>query len=105
MFSGGYENVQQGEIREAIISDSQNRPISAYPQQIEIFSANPFLITLPEGQKLIPLPTDDTYKSLSAILMDEDYIQLTKEHRVLSGDTPLLDAIALICLKIAAYKD
>ena len=50
----------------------------SYPLQIEIFSTNPFAISLPDEQRIVPMATDDDYNSLSAILIDPDYVQFAR---------------------------
>ncbi len=77
----------------------------SYPPQIEIFSINPFTINLPDEQHIVPVPTDDDYTSLSAILIDPDYAELARQNRIFFGDAPLLNIVGLICFKIAAYND
>lgn len=103
--SGKYQNGQKVEDRKANNYRFFKPEDASYPKQIEIFSTNPFSIDLPDDQQFVPIPTDNNYKSLSAILMDDDYIKLVKDHIILSKEIPLLDTAALICLKIAAYLD
>ena len=48
-----------------------------YPYMIEIFSRNPDYMILDNDSILTPLPIDEEVSSLSAILLNKDYYELT----------------------------
>lgn len=76
---------------------------SAFPYQIELFSRNPDLISLPEATHLTPIPIDDDLSSLSAILLNDEYYKFIIEHSHKVDGVHIANIEALICLKIIAY--
>ena len=77
----------------------------AFPKQIEIFSTLPMSLDLKDKQKIVPFKTSEGIKSLSAILMDEDYFNLVKSACVIKNGLPLLSSNGLIPLKMRAFLD
>lgn len=76
-----------------------------FPFMLEFFSRKPSGLDLAEGQKIVPFPTDATYRSLSAILLDDDYYTLIQLHRDVRDGIPVASATALIPLKARAWID
>ena len=95
---------------QSINTDSCNyrfrNPIEpSFPKQIEIFSTCPLSLKLKDKQKIVPLKTSESIKSLSAILMDKDYFNLVKSTIIVKNDIPLLSSSGLIPLKMRAFLD
>jgi hypothetical protein len=76
-----------------------------FPFMLEFFSRKPDEINLGEGQEIVPVPAGTDHHSLSAILMDDGYYALIREHRVIRDGLPFADATALIPLKARASAD
>jgi hypothetical protein len=74
-----------------------------FPFILEFFSRKPDDIELAEGQQIIPIPTDAEYRSFSAILLDEDYYSLVRQHREIRDGIPVASTVALIPLKARAW--
>jgi hypothetical protein len=76
-----------------------------YPHQIELFSRKPDAIPEITDHHLVPIPADEEISSLSAILMDEDYYELTKSNTKIIDGLRIASAPLLICFKIKAFID
>lgn len=76
-----------------------------FPEQIELFSRTPDLLTEIEEGRFTPIPANEDLSSLSAILMDDDYYAFTKEQTVVQNELHRANEAALICLKAKAYLD
>ncbi|GAF05729.1 nucleotidyl transferase AbiEii/AbiGii toxin family protein [Saccharicrinis fermentans] len=76
-----------------------------FPYQIELFAKNPDILDLDEGTHLTPIPVEVELSSLSAILMDEDYYNLTLEQSEVQDDVHIANPKALIALKAKAFLD
>lgn len=76
-----------------------------FPQQVELFSRQTGLFTLPEDARIEPIHIEDGVSSLSAILMDDAYYNFTIEHSTIVEGMHLANEEALICLKAKAYLD
>ena len=50
-----------------------------------------------------PISLDEGVKSLSAIVLDEEYYEYAKEHRDFSAGVPCLSSEALVAFKSSAY--
>ncbi len=73
----------------------------AYPWQIEMLSHS----LLPERTDMpfTPISLDDGVRSLSAIVLDEEYYKYAKDHRDFSAGVPCLALDALVVFKSSAY--
>jgi len=76
-----------------------------YPEQIELFSRDVGILSVPEDARLTPIPTDDDVSSLSAILMEPEYYHYTIAHSELVTGVHIARQESLICLKCKAYND
>jgi len=76
-----------------------------FPKEMEFFSRKPDVIDLGAVQRVVPIPSDGDYHSLSALLMDEAYYSLIREHHVVQDGLPIASATALIPLKAKAWAD
>lgn len=76
-----------------------------YPHQIELFSRKPDVIPEIKDHDLVPIPADEEISSLSAILMDEDYYELTKNNTAVIDGLRIASEPLLICLKVKAFID
>lgn len=76
----------------------ENNP---YPLQIEMLSHS----LLPErpDAPFTPISLDEGVKSLSAIVLEEEYYQYAKTHRDFSAGVPCLTSDALVVFKSCAY--
>lgn len=76
-----------------------------FPEIIEIFASNEQRISLNANQNIIPIQNDSIAK-ISAILLDDEYFSIIKENRLHVGSkTPVINALANICLKARAYRE
>ncbi len=76
-----------------------------FPWQVELFSRIPDILDIPEYSRYTPIPIDEDITSLSAILMNEDYYQLTIKGSTLKDGARIANLETLICLKARAYND
>jgi len=76
-----------------------------YPYQIELFARVPDVLEIDESAHLTPIPTDDDFSSLSAILLDDEYYLYTIENSNKEKGIHLANTSALICLKAKAYLE
>ncbi len=76
-----------------------------FPEQIELFSRDIGLLTVPEDARLTPIPIDEDLSSLSAILMNDAYYHYTISHCELVDGVHVAKPESLICLKCRAYVD
>lgn len=76
-----------------------------FPYQVELFSRVPDLIELNKEAHLTPIPAGEDLSSLSAILMNDDYYQLTVGLSVSELGLKRATSEALICLKAKAFLD
>jgi len=76
-----------------------------FPWQVELFSKIPDVLDIPEHSRYTPIPIDEDITSLSAILMNEDYYQLTINGSILKDGARIAKLETLICLKARAYND
>lgn len=78
-------------------------PINGYPVQIELLSRHSDLLGEPSGSHLEPIPIADGVSSLSAIMMNDDFYELTIDNSVVEDRLRIASPAALICLKAKAY--
>ncbi len=76
-----------------------------FPHMIELFARLPDGLDIDSGQTAVPLPMDEDVSSLSAILLDEEYYHLIREHRHVVDNLPLIAVEGLIPLKAKAWLD
>jgi len=74
-----------------------------YPTIVELFSRKPDGIILPPDFHLTPIPTDEEFSSLSAMLMDDNYYNFTLENCDVKEGLMIANELALICLKVKAF--
>lgn len=101
---GGYK-IQQHSSDKRQYYRFQKPDNSAFPKMLELFSRTPNMLTLPEGSHLTPIPTDDEFSSLSAILMDEAYYSFIRSGKRLSDGLSYIGPERLIPLKALAWLD
>lgn len=76
-----------------------------FPFQIELFSRRPDIFEGSEISKLTKLPTTEDLSSLSAILMDDTYYNLTIQNSQIENGLHYAGIESLICLKAKAFLD
>ena len=74
-----------------------------FPYMLELFSRKPDGIELGDGQNIVPIPADTDKHSLSAILLDDAYYSLIRNHITTQDGLPFANATALIPLKAHAW--
>lgn len=79
--------------------------IENYPDQIELFSIKPDVISLPPEAHLTPIPTDENIRSLSAILLDDTYYHFIIEGKQVNNRLAILKPEYLLPLKTKAWLD
>lgn len=77
---------------------------SDFPKQLEFFSRNPGF-NLKNDSHLTPITVSEEISSLSAILMNDDYYQLTIDNSPFAEGLHLASVPVLICLKSKAFFD
>lgn len=77
--------------------------IAGYPIKIELLSRHSDVLGEPSGFHLEPIPMDDKVSSLSAIMMDDDYYNLTVRNSLMKEELRFASPVALICLKAKAF--
>lgn len=77
----------------------------SFPYMLEIFSRTPDGIALADEQTIIPLLSEENSHSLSAILVDDTYYSLIREHSQVQDGISFATATALIPLKAKAWLD
>ena len=76
-----------------------------FPYQLEFFSRKPDILGDFEGAHLTPIPIGEEVGSLSAILMNNEYYEFSRNNAVIVNELHLLNTPALICLKAKAFVD
>ncbi len=74
-----------------------------FPVKIELLSRHSDLLGEPSGFHLEPIPTGEDVSSLSAIMMDEEYYDLTVSNSYVENGLRYASHYALVCLKTKAY--
>jgi hypothetical protein len=75
--AGGYEN-QEKATGEKQFYRFQKPTRPDYPFMLELFSRQPDVLQVAEGSHLTPLPVEEEASSLSAILLDNDFLSQAK---------------------------
>ena len=99
---GGYSTGQYESGRSRLYR-FENPTDPDYPAKIELLSRRP--ISEPAGRHLAPLPLDGYLKSLSIIVLDDEYYELICSTRIALNDIPIVPASTLIALKAKAYLE
>jgi hypothetical protein len=102
---GGYEIRQRSEDGPPLLYRFAKPTDLSFPFMLEIFSRAPEGIALAEDQTIVPLPTDEQLHSLSAILVDDAYHSLIRDHSQPQDGISFATATALIPLKAKAWLD
>ena len=102
---GGYEIRQRSKDGPPLLYRFAKPTDKSYPFMLEIFSRAPEGMSLAEGQTIIPLPTAVDVHSLSAILVDDAYHTLIRDHSQPQDGISFATATALIPLKAKAWLD
>lgn len=101
---GGYSYCEKDTSFQQFYRFSQPKD-SAFPRMIELFCRMPTHIELKTAQNLTPIRIDNTVKSLSAILINDDYYQqLMKGKRLIDGCS-LINIETVILFKMKAWMD
>jgi len=103
---GGYSNGQRkkGDENEKVSELYRfQKPIQGYPQMLELFSKHEDALGDSNGFYLEPIVLNQEPVSLSAIMMDDDYYNITTEYSRLVEGIRIASPEALICLKVKAY--
>jgi len=74
-----------------------------YPIQLELFSRVPDALSLFDGSRFTPIPTDDDASSLSAILVDDVYYDFIRSGQQVVDGLSIVGAEHLIPLKAFAW--
>ncbi len=76
-----------------------------FPTMIELFSKKDFNLHLNSRTSISPIHIDDNIKSLSAILLNDDYYELVKKGKKENDELSYLSNEMVILFKIKAYLD
>jgi hypothetical protein len=75
-----------------------------YPDMLELFSRHPGVLSAPPDDiHITDIETGEDVSSLSAILMNDDYYNLTMKHSPLVDGLRVASEPCLVCLKTRAY--
>lgn len=102
---GGYEIRQRSEGGHPVLYRFAKPTDPGFPAMLEIFSRLPEGITLEDDQGIVPIPAGEDVHSLSAILLDDAYHALIREHSESRDGIAFATATALIPLKARAWLD
>lgn len=102
---GGYKVSQRSEDGPPVLYRFAKPTDEQFPFMLEIFSRKPEGIDLGEDQTIVPIPMGEDTHSLSAILVDDDYHALIREHSEVRDGVSFVTATALIPLKSSAWLD
>ncbi|MEO8614822.1 MAG: hypothetical protein ABI600_06760 [Luteolibacter sp.] len=102
---GGYEIRQRNEGGDPILYRFAKPADARFPAMLEIFSRVPDGILLRDDQGIVPIPANEEVHSLSAILVDDAYYALIREHSEDRDGIAFATATALIPLKAHAWLD
>lgn len=102
---GGYEICQRSEGGRPVLYRFAKPTDLRFPAMLEIFSRVPDGISLGDDQGIVPIPMGEEVHSLSAILMDDAYYALIREHWENRDGIAFATATALIPLKAHAWLD
>lgn len=79
--------------------------VENFPEQVELFTRVPDILGDFTDAHLTPIPIGAEMRSLSAILMNDEYYAFTKDNSDIIGDLHLATNPAIICLKAKAFLD
>lgn len=74
-----------------------------YPVKIELLSRHSDILGEPSGFHIEPIPADEDVSSLSAIMMDKEYYDLTIQNSYIENGLRFASHYALVALKSKAY--
>lgn len=107
---GGFDLVEHAKDRTALFR-FKNPKSEEYPEIIELFTRRPEAISVPKGQRIIPVMVGEDDASLSAIMLDDAYYAWMQgggmEVRGVSTLAPefLMVLKAKACLNLQAARD
>lgn len=101
---GGYLNRQQSTGKD-IFYRFTSPTEGDFPVMLELFSRVPDIVTLSAGNHLTPIPTDEAARSLSAILLDDDYYHFIHSGTLEMDGLSVVNVSRLIPLKARAWID
>ena len=102
--AGGYSNQQHSTGKEIFYRFTSPKA-AGFPFMLELFSRRPDTVLLTKESRLTPIPMLEAIKSLSAILLDEDYYEFIHSGKREMDGLSILDAEHLIPLKARACID
>lgn len=103
---GGYRNGKRkrGEDKAPVYELYRfSEPAEGYPVQIELLARHSDLLGEPSGFHIEPIPTDEEQYSLSAIMLDDAYYNLTVGNSKIIGGIRVASPVSLIGLKERAF--
>jgi len=101
---GGYRIRQRTE-GSPILCRFESPANDAFPKELELFSRQSEWAGLEGSKRIVPVQIEPEHHSLSAILLDDRYYQLIREHSEKQEGIAFATATALIPLKARAWLD
>ena len=101
--AGNYEVRQRGDKHEYYRFKKPQE--AGFPLQVEIFARKLDVLEMPEDARYTPIPLDEDFSSLSAILMNDNYYHFTLDHSIVEDGVRLADTESMIVLKARAFVD
>lgn len=102
--TGGYQNISKTSGEKQFYRFERPKD-NLFPKMIELFSRKSFDLKMNKTSNISPIHIDDNIKSLSAILLNEDYYKLLLEGKKENNELSYLKKEYLILFKIKAYLD
>lgn len=102
--AGGYEMRERNSGRPEFFRFQKPRNLN-YPFMLELFSRKPDILSIPESQRVTPIPLGEESSSLSAILLNEDYYKMLRRGVKEVQGIPVVGPEYMILLKAYAFLD
>lgn len=101
---GGYE-VKERSDGSPVLYRFTNPENDSFPAIIELFSRSAEGLEVADTHEIVPIPVGENPHSLSAILLDDAYYALIRDHQHVCNGLRFVTATALIPLKANAWLD
>lgn len=101
----GLYEIQKGKRDQYIYYRFIKPQIEGFAKEIELFSSNENDLELDAGQRIIPIDAEEGLYSLSAIMLDPEYLEMIKQNIEKKTIAPCTNIQATIMLKMSAFRD
>jgi hypothetical protein len=101
----GEYTIQKGQQDEYQYFRFVDPKVNGFAKEIELFASEGYGIELDEDQRIIPIDPEEGLYSLSAIMLDKEYLEMIKNNIVNIDGIPCSNSQATMLLKMAAMYD